>query len=111
MYVNDILNGAGNKIEEKGDTPVEIVTLDEDIEESISVIKMDIEGAEKAAINGAARHIKEDRPKLMISAYHKPEDIFEIPHLINDIRDDYQYYLRFNGHNGIWPCDYVLFAV
>lgn len=110
MYVNDKLNGAGNKILESGDTEVEIVTLDEDITEPITTIKMDVEGAEKDAILGAAHHIKHDKPKMLISAYHLSGDIFDIPDIIDDIRDDYKYYLRFNGR-GIWPCDYVLFAI
>lgn len=51
--------------------------------------------------------------KLLESEYfltHLPEDIFEIPQLISSIRDDYKFYMRFNGM-GLWPCDYVLFAV
>lgn len=111
MYVNGVDYGAGNKISNKGDIMVEVVPLDEDIKEPVSVIKMDIEGAEKDALLGASRHITEEKPKLLISSYHLAEDIFEVPYLINEMRDDYKFYMRFNGHNGLWPCDYVLFAV
>ena len=111
MYVNNGGNNAGNKLLSEGDTEVAVVTLDDDISEPISVIKMDIEGAEKDAILGAEYHIRNEKPKLLISAYHLPGDIFDIPLLINDIRDDYKFYLRFNGHGCLWPCDYVLFAV
>ena len=111
MYINGTSGGAGNKISEDGDTAVEVVTLDDDIQEPVSVIKMDIEGEEKAALVGAKRHIKNEKPILLISAYHLPEDIFEIPKLIYQIRDDYRFYIRFNGHGCLWPCDYVLFAV
>lgn len=109
--INDNENDAGNKITNHGNTEVEIVTLDEEIKESISIIKMDIEGAEKEALSGARRHIINEKPQLLISAYHIPEDIFEIPQLINGIRDDYKFYMRFNGRGCLWPCDYVLFAV
>ncbi len=111
LYVNDGGHKAGNKLLESGDTPVEVVPLDEDIKEPVSIIKMDIEGAEKDAIFGAANHIKTEKPKLLVSAYHLPEDLFEIPRLIHELRDDYRFYLRFYGHGCIWPCDYVLFAV
>lgn len=111
LYVNNGGARAGNKLLQAGDAQVEVVTLDEDISEPISIIKMDIEGAEKDAIIGATQHIKNEKPRLLISAYHLPEDIFDIPYLINDIRDDYKFYLRFNGHGCLWPCDYVLFAV
>ena len=111
MYVNNVANKAGNCILDSGDTAVEITTLDEDIKETISVIKMDIEGAEKDALMGAERHIKQEKPKMLISSYYLSEDIFEIPYMIQSMRDDYKFYMRFNGHNGLWPCDYVLFAV
>ncbi len=111
MYIEGSGGAAGNQIADSGDVEVEVVALDEDIEEPVSVIKMDIEGAEKDAILGARRHIAEERPKLLISAYHLPGDIFDIPVLINEIRDDYKFYLRFNGKGCLWPCDYVLYAV
>jgi len=111
QYVNNIANHAGNKLQEYGEIAIEVVTLDESIKEPVDIIKMDIEGAEKSAIRGARRHIEMDKSKLLISAYHLPEDIFEIPELIYNIRDDYHFYLRFNGYGCLWPCDYVLFAV
>lgn len=110
MFVEGESNGAGNRLQNTGDVEVEVVTLDEDIKEPITVIKMDIEGAEKDAILGASEHIRTEKPKLLVSTYHLPNDIFEIPYLINSIRADYKFYMRFNGR-GLWPCDYVLFAV
>ena len=110
MYMNDIQDGAGNKLSEQGDIKVEVVAIDSDIEEPITLVKMDIEGAEKDAIIGMQGHIVNEKPKMMISSYHIPDDIFNIPILIDSIRNDYKLYMRFNGC-GIWPCDYVLFAV
>lgn len=113
MYVSGREFGAANKLSDDagGDIRVEVVTLDEDIKEAIGVIKMDIEGAEKDAIKGAMGHIKEEKPMLAISAYHYPEDIVKIPELIREIRGDYKFYLRYNGKEAWWPCDYILFAV
>ena len=103
---------AGTKLDSNGSGPlVNVVTLDEDIEEKISIIKMDIEGAEQDALLGAKNHILNDKPKLLICTYHKPDDIFQIPRLIDSIRDDYKFYFRYNGRGSIWPCDYVLFAI
>lgn len=61
-------------------------------------IKMDIEGAEKEALIGAERIIKTFSPVLAICVYHKPEDLWEIPLLIHDIKDDYNMYLRQHQH-------------
>ncbi len=110
MYLDDNMHDAGAKVSDTGTNVVEVVSLDDDIDEPITVIKMDIEGAEQDAINGAKRHIVEEKPRLLVCTYHKPEDLFQIPKLIDSIRDDYKFYLRFNGR-GIWPCDHVLFAI
>lgn len=111
MYMDAGVVGEGNKVLNEGDLEVEVVSLDDDIKERISIIKMDIEGAEKSAIKGAANHIRTDKPKLLVSSYHIPEDIFAIPKLIDEIRGDYKFYMRYNGYQAIWPCDYILFAV
>lgn len=98
------LDESGNGIE------IEVATLDEDVSEKVTLIKMDIEGAEKDALRGCVRHIKEERPKLLICVYHNNTDIFEIPKMIADMRDDYKFYLRSNGLQ--WaPAEIVLFAL
>jgi FkbM family methyltransferase len=57
-------------------------------------IKMDIEGAEMDAMAGAQMIISRDRPKLAISAYHKPEDMWDIPYWIMQLNLGYKVYLR-----------------
>ncbi len=111
MFVDDeIPTGGGSRMAENGRVRVEVVSLDEDISEEIGIIKMDIEGAEMDALKGCRKHILQEKPRLMISAYHRPADIFDIPRLICDMRDDYKLYLRFNGRVA-WPADFVIFAV
>lgn len=63
-------------------------------EEIPTFIKMDIEGAELNALKGAAHIIKKYKPKLAISLYHKPEDIVEIPVLLNELVPEYRFFLR-----------------
>ena len=108
MFVKQ--DGAGSRVSDQGEVEILVTTLDDDIDEPVTIIKMDIEGAEIDAIEGARKHILQDRPRLLICTYHKPDDIFKIPRLIDSIRGDYDFYLRFNGR-GIWPCDHVLFAL
>lgn len=45
------------------------------------------------AILGAAEIIRKVKPKLITSAYHKPEDIYNLPKIIIKIRGDYQFSL------------------
>ncbi len=74
----------------------------------VDFIKMDIEGAEVPALNGAINTIKKYKPKLAISVYHKPDDMIVIPKLINEIRDDYKFYLDYYT---IFADEIILYAI
>ncbi len=89
---------------------IEIVSIDEDISEKVTLIKMDIEGAEQEALLGCKRHIQEESPKLLISVYHNNEDIWKIPRMVDEMKQDYHFYLRSNG-NQEGPAEIVLFAL
>ncbi len=78
------------------------------LDKGVTFIKMDIEGAEVEALHGAARVISEQKPRLAISIYHKPEDIWTIPKTILDFCTDYKFYLR---HYSFSDYDTVLYAV
>ena len=58
MYIDEDSHGAGTKIADTGKNAVEVVALDQDIKEPVTVIKMDIEGAEQDALKGARKHIE-----------------------------------------------------
>ena len=74
----------------------------------VTFLKMDIEGSELAALRGAERIIREQRPKLAICVYHKPEDMWEIPSFILSCHPDYKLYLR---HHSMLADETVLYAV
>lgn len=87
-----------NLVNEKTDFCVSTITLDQFFESynlpTIDFIKMDIEGSEVPALQGAKSVIKKFKPKLAISAYHKKDDLITIPKLIHQIRPDYNFYLN-----------------
>lgn len=90
LYFNS--NSSCSKISNEGDIAVDVIKLDDFFKthEKPTFIKMDIEGAELAALRGCADTIREYKPKLAICVYHKPEDIFEIPEYILSLNPDYK---------------------
>jgi FkbM family methyltransferase len=65
----------------------------------VDYIKMDIEGAEMDAIAGAQDTIRNFKPRLAISGYHKPEDLWEIPRKLKSLNPDYE--LTFGHHSPV----------
>lgn len=100
--------GSGSRFMAGGKDFVEVVALDEIVEEKISFLKLDIEGAERMAIHGAKNHIQKDKPKCAICVYHKPEDIWEIPMLLLEYNPDYRLFLRHYSFN---ENETVLYAI
>lgn len=86
--------GAGSYIDTQGKEEINIVRIDDFIKEPITFIKMDIEGSEIDTLKGALNQIKNNKPKLAICAYHKPDDLWKIPQYVLSIRNDYKVYLR-----------------
>lgn len=68
-------------------------------------IKMDIEGAEAAAIRGAEKTIREKRPFLAVCAYHRPSDLFLLPALIKSLNPNYRIFLRGGLHYAYYAID------
>ena len=111
MYVNNSkVDASANTVTEEGDISIDSVTLDEDIKETITTLKMDIEGYEQKAILGAKNHIQNDKPKLLLSVYHNNEDLWKIPRMIEEICPGYKFYLRNNG-GGIFPTEITLIGI
>lgn len=89
--------GGGSEIvsdQEEGNA-VFVVSLDEVLPNwNPDFIKMDIEGSELNALQGGRRLITESRPDLAIAVYHRPQDLWEIPLLIDSWKLGYRLYLR-----------------
>ena len=77
-----------------GDSSIEVTTIDKEIKEKVTFIKMDIEGSEWDALHGARRIIQEQKPILAVCLYHKPEDLFRIPKYMKKLVPDYDIYIR-----------------
>lgn len=82
--------GAGRTVEVPGIPGDEVLG-----ETRADYIKFDIEGAEQQAIEGLQTHIARDLPTLLVSVYHRNEDLFALPLMIRERFAGYRaFYLR-----------------
>jgi FkbM family methyltransferase len=78
-----------------GNFQIEVDSIDNVVSEGrATIIKMDIEGAELAALKGARKVIERERPRLAISVYHKAEDLITIPVHLAELMPECRFYLR-----------------
>ena len=101
--------GEAARISEDGEDIIQTVRIDDICtDERVSFIKLDIEGSEFAAITGAKNTIIRDKPNMMVSVYHKKEDILAIPLLLLKYNKRYRFAL---GHYSVGSAsDTVLYA-
>lgn len=91
----------------QGEGDILVTSLDQDIDDVVTWIKMDIEGYELSALKGARHLIQKYHPKLTICLYHKVQDIYEIPLYLHELVPEYRFKLsqHFRGHY-----DFILYA-
>ena len=90
---------------------VPIVTLDEclnDGKDRCTLIKYEIEGSEVAALDGAKKTILNNKPKMALSIYHRPQDLELIIDYVTDLGLGYKMALR--AHNPWVPDAIVLYC-
>lgn len=99
----------GSAFADFGDCEVEVDMIDNVLQgERATYIKMDIEGAELAAIEGAKNTIMTCKPRLAVCVYHKKEDLITIPQAILAISPHYKLFLR---QHLIYAHELVLYAI
>ena len=82
-------------ISEDADNYIEVDTIDRITSgDRVTYIKMDVEGAELEALKGAEQTIREYKPTLGISIYHKQRDLIDIPQYIMSLVPEYKFYFR-----------------
>lgn len=110
MFLKENGELSSSQVSDDGDILVNMVCLDDDIKEEITIIKSDIEGSEVKALIGAKGHIINEHPKLLISIYHSNNDVWQIPKMIKEMDDSYRFYLRYHG-GSIYPTEITLIAL
>ncbi|MBL8236941.1 MAG: FkbM family methyltransferase [Bryobacterales bacterium] len=100
IYTNSALDSFVMKTRDEvaGQTPVKVrlplTTIDKMVAElglgKVDYIKMDIEGAERQAISGAAETIRKFRPRMSIATENLDDDYLKVPEAVLAIRGDYK---------------------
>lgn len=94
--------GRQSTLSQKGEK-IETTTVDELCKDKkVTYIKMDVEGAETEALEGAKTTLKEQKPKLNIALYHRSSDIFELPLKIAELNPEYKFYLHRHPYIPCW---------
>jgi len=104
-------NPGTSTITDVGGNAVKAITIDDLLldEDPVTIVKMDIEGAEANALVGARKLIKEDKPILAICVYHKRDDYYHLLDIIKDIcPNEYSFYFRQYRYT---PTETVCYAI
>ncbi len=96
------LSGSGNRNSSVSSTAsyqnreecINLQKIDTAVKERVDYIKYDVEGAEYEALLGSHSVISLYRPALLVSLYHRSEDIFSLINYVNEKYPDYSLYLR-----------------
>lgn len=83
--------------------PVKAMKVDTLLEgKKATLLKFDVEGSEREALEGAAATISKYRPKIILSLYHRTEDLLELPLKIREMNSGYKMYLRHHPYIPAW---------
>ncbi len=99
--------GRNSKLSSSGKVEVQADSVDDILGgEKITVLKMDIEGSEEKALDGARNTIARYRPKLYVCAYHRNSDMFRLPLKINELCADYKIYFCHHPYIPAWESNF-----
>ena len=92
-------------------SPVSAISLDELVVaaelDRVDFLKMDIEGAEPAALRGARATLKRWHPKLALAAYHDIDHLWQLPQSLAELDLGYRFAL---GHFTMHAEETVLYG-
>ena len=90
---------SASHIAQSADSQIQVDALDNLIgNNKVDWIKMDLEGSELKALEGAKKTIQKFKPVLTICVYHKKEDLIILPQFIDSLNCNYKFYLRHHSH-------------
>ncbi len=101
--------GVGSALSAMGSSKVSVETLDRLFErEKPTFIKLDIEGAEQAALEGARSMLSRHQPTLAVCTYHRPDDLWKIPGFLRKVLPQHRLSLRAHENDGFELVAYAI---
>ena len=85
-----------------GNRTVTALTLDSCVNEKIDYLKIDVEGAESDTLKGAERILREDKPFISLSVYHRTWDFIDLAISVLDLGVGYKIHLRHHPYIPAW---------
>ncbi len=73
-----------------------------------SLLKIDVEGAERRALLGAAQTIRTYRPRMNIAGYHRSEDLYDLPQLIHSIAPEARISMLHHPYVPSWDTNFYV---
>ena len=85
---------------------VSVITVDS-LSANADYIKYDVEGAERDALLGSVETVRKCGSRLLVSAYHRSRDIFELPLLLHELFPGKRLVLRRELSLPAWEIDLI----
>lgn len=99
----------GSARSDVGTVDVKVSALDDLLAgEDPTLVKLDIEGDELAALQGGRRTLERAQPIVAVCVYHRPQDLWEIPLYLHTVLPAHRLFLRIHEHDGF---ELVAYAV
>ena len=98
--------GRNSRLSSSGNVEVQAQSVDNVVDGEVTILKMDIEGSEEKALDGARKTIVKYSPKLYICAYHRNSDMFLLPLKIHSMCCDYRFYFYHHRYIPAWESNF-----
>ena len=99
------MKGGRNSALSSVGTETDCISVDS-LNQKATFIKMDVEGEEINAIKGAINTIISQKPKMLVSAYHRTDDLISIPKSVLSLNPDYKMYIRHFSYLPAWDTNF-----
>lgn len=99
------MKGGRNSVLSSNGIEIDCITVDS-LNQDATFIKMDVEGEEIGAILGARESILKHKPKMLISAYHRTDDLITIPKTVLSLNPEYKMYIRHFSYLPAWDTNF-----